>query len=104
MPRPSNTRERRAQMVRAFLEAVAARGYAGATVAEVAARAGLAPGLVHYHFRSKQELLLELLRHLRGLVRARVARRARPGDGAEEQLDAFIDGWLALEGDADRRA
>jgi TetR/AcrR family transcriptional regulator, transcriptional repressor of bet genes len=104
MPRPSNTRERRAQIVRAFLEEVARRGYAGATVPQVAARAGLAPGLIHYHFASKQELLLELLRHLRGLVDERVRRRVRPGDGAPARLDAFLDALLSLERDADRGA
>ena len=88
----------------AFLRVVAHRGYTGATIPQVAAAAGLAPGLIHYHFRSKQELLLELLRHLRGVVRQRLHRRRRPGDDAAAQLDAFIDAHLAIEEDADRLA
>ena len=37
---------------------MARRGYAEATVARVAAEAGLAPGLVYYHFKSKEDILV----------------------------------------------
>ncbi len=43
---------------------MATHGYEGASVADVAARAGLTPGLVHYHFKNKLEILVELVREL----------------------------------------
>lgn len=98
MPRPSNRRERRAQILAAFARVVAAHGYAGATIPQVAEQAGLAPGLIHYHFESKQELLLELLRHLQGVVDARLQERAARTD-AWRELDAFIDAHLSREGE-----
>ncbi|HEY4122015.1 MAG TPA: TetR family transcriptional regulator, partial [Byssovorax sp.] len=52
--------ERRAQIVAALARVMAARGYERATVAQIAAEAGLAAGLVHYHFASKRDVLLTL--------------------------------------------
>ena len=61
MGRPSNSAERRAQIVAAMVQVVAAMGYERATVQEVARVAGLAPGLLHYHFKSKREALIVLV-------------------------------------------
>ena len=38
---------------------MAKRGYDGASVADIAKAARLTPGLVHYHFKNKQELIYE---------------------------------------------
>src|SRR3954470_3511156 len=64
MPRPSNTEERRAQITRALVKVMAKRGYDGASVADIARAARLTPGLVHYHFKSKRDILLAVLRDL----------------------------------------
>lgn len=97
MARPSNTDTRRAEIARAFLEVLAKHGYEGATTAAVARVAGLAPGLVHYHFESKLEILLEALDRLvadhESALEARLGRAAGP----TAELDAFIDHHLALE-------
>lgn len=64
MSRRSNTDERRAQIVSGLMAVMATHGYEGASVADVAAHAGLTPGLVHYHFKNKLEILVELVRQL----------------------------------------
>jgi len=64
MPRPTNTDERRAQIARGLRAVMARQGYDGASIADVAAAAGLAPGIVHYHFASKLEILLAVLADL----------------------------------------
>jgi TetR/AcrR family transcriptional regulator, transcriptional repressor of bet genes len=102
MARPSNTDERRAQISAALVKVMAKRGYDGASVTEVAKVARLAPGLVHYHFKSKHEILLAVLHdlsatHLAGLE----ARLAAVAGNAASQLDAFIDYHLGLGVDAD---
>lgn len=38
------------------------KGYAGTTIAEIAAEAGVSRGLLHYYFKSKEELLAQVLR------------------------------------------
>lgn len=93
MARPSNTEERRTEIVEAMLRVMARQGYAKASVAAVAREAGLAPGLLHYHFRTKQEILLALIERLAQSVAARFERsRARTPEG---RVHAWIDAHLA---------
>ncbi|MCK4472718.1 MAG: helix-turn-helix transcriptional regulator, partial [Anaerolineae bacterium] len=58
-------RERRRDII---LEAAAAvfaeRGYQRATMKEVAAHAGIAPGTIYLYFKNKRDLLLAIADHL----------------------------------------
>jgi AcrR family transcriptional regulator len=58
-PATAPTRERLLAAARALVEE---RGYAGASVLAVADRAGVAAGTLYRHFRSKDELFVELFR------------------------------------------
>jgi len=62
---------RRAEILTALTRVLAAHGVEGATIQRVAAEAGFAPGLIHHHFRSKDELIEALLSELVGRFRAR---------------------------------
>ncbi|HEU4535358.1 MAG TPA: TetR family transcriptional regulator [Polyangiaceae bacterium] len=94
VPRAERAPERRRQIVRAMLEAVAERGYEGASVVEVARRAGLAPGLVHYYFRDKLALACALVEHVGEAAAEREAGRlARAPEGGRAL--ALIDAYLA---------
>ncbi len=84
--------ERREQLLDALVEVMAERGWAGASVARIAARADLAPGLVHYYFRRKLDLLLALTERLQAVLEERLA--ARPAS-----LRGVIDAALALPGE-----
>jgi TetR/AcrR family transcriptional regulator, transcriptional repressor of bet genes len=104
MGRPSNSDERRAQIVDALRRVMGRQGYERATVAAVAREAGLAPGLVHYHFESKAEILHELVGELVARARARIAaREGRAGD-AEGRLFAVLEALLGRGEDADPAA
>lgn len=74
---------------------MAERGYDGASIQAIARRAGLATGLIHYHFASKQEILLEAIRQLTQLVDERFQALARRAETPRERLRAFIDARLA---------
>src|SRR5262245_55843979 len=104
MARPSNTDARREQIVEGLLTVMAERGYAAATVAAVAKAAGLAPGLVHYHFDDKQEILLALVETLGRRVRARRDRLVTHARSPRARLFAAIDALLAPGDGADARA
>lgn len=97
MGRPSNRTERRDEILRAFAAVLADHGYAGATIAAVATEAGVAPGLIHHHFKNKQELLDALRRELISGFRARVHAYDERGD----PLLAYADGALKLDERAD---
>lgn len=104
MARPSNRAERRHTLAVAFGRLLAERGYAGATMAELARASGLRQGLVHYHFESKQEILLALLEHLAHGLEARVAARTTASSTPHQALLAYIDAHVALGDDADPTA
>ncbi|MBK8996180.1 MAG: TetR family transcriptional regulator [Myxococcales bacterium] len=101
MARPSNTAERKSQIVAALIRVMARTGYDGASVTQVAAEAGLAPGLVHYHFENKREILLAAIDELERRVGARwLARRGKSRD-AWGQLRSYLDAHVALGRDRD---
>lgn len=102
MARPPNTEHRRAQITAALVKVMAKRGYDGASIAEVAKVARLAPGLVHYHFKNKHEILLAVLHELSAQHRAGLEARLSESSGdAQAELAAFIDYHLGLGADAD---
>jgi AcrR family transcriptional regulator len=56
---PGGKRERtRAALIAATLEVVAAKGFAGASLDEIAARAGMTKGAIYSNFAGKAELLI----------------------------------------------
>lgn len=105
MGRPSNRAQRRAQIVDGLLSIICREGYDGASVAEIARSAGLASGLVHYHFPHKEAILVALVEHLTTVLEGRFAQRlAQATDDPLQRLDAFIDAHLAIDEQADPRA
>jgi len=84
---------------------MAREGYERATVAAVAREAALTPGLLHYHFATKREILIALIERLAAGLEERLTRRlALAGDDAPARLFACIDAHVAQGRDADPRA
>jgi TetR/AcrR family transcriptional regulator, transcriptional repressor of bet genes len=101
MPRPSNTQERRREIASALARVMARTGYDGASIAAIAAEAGVAAGGVHYHFGSKAEILTDLVDRLVGVARSRIEARLERADTARDRLLAILDGLLDAGGDAE---
>jgi TetR/AcrR family transcriptional regulator, transcriptional repressor of bet genes len=99
MARPSNTEQRRNEIINAFLEVMASQGYAKATITAIADKAGLAPGLIHYHFKNKQEILLELIKQVSDLTLERYQRNLQTAKSPQEKLRAYINARLAKDKD-----
>lgn len=53
--------DNRSQIILAAYRLLAEKGYDSATMKEIAAAASVAPGLIHYYFESKDQLLQEVL-------------------------------------------
>jgi len=96
MARASNSEARRSEIVQALQAVMARQGYEKATIQAIAAEAGLAPGLLHYHFKSKQEILVSLVSTLAGYAQQRFAQLAGNADDPPARLRAYIDARLAL--------
>ena len=96
MARTSNTEARRAEITGALLAVIARHGYDKATIQAIAAQAGLAPGLIHYHFKNKQEILVSLIGAMAQAAHARYL--AVLGDQVEPlpRLRAYLHARLGL--------
>ena len=102
MPPRRNTSERRAEIVDALLRVMADQGWAKATIARIAREAGLTPGLLHYHFQSKQEILLELVHRIESEHEARIQRLSKEAKTPTQRVRAMVLAYLKAgdEGDA----
>jgi AcrR family transcriptional regulator len=92
-PRPSDPQDQpttREKLIAAAFAVVGREGMDAASVKIIAAEAGVAPGLLHYHFATKEALLVEALRQALAsyVARSRARREATPR-GA--QIDAYFD-------------
>ena len=94
MPRQSNTEERRAAIVRGLLAAIGEHGYESATIQVIARQAGLAPGLIHYHFGNKREILVELMKTMSQFAAGRYTELARNAATPEQMLLAYLHSRL----------
>lgn len=95
MARPKNTQVRREEIVRGLLQVMARHGWEGASVGRIARAARITPGLVHYHFIDKREILLELLSLLEQKAADRVNRKVGTATTAMGRVEAFVDAHLA---------
>jgi AcrR family transcriptional regulator len=57
MGRKSNAPQRREQIVWALYDCLAERGQEKVTIKDIAAQAGLPPGVIHYYFKSKDDII-----------------------------------------------
>ncbi len=69
---------RRDQIVRAAIETIAEEGYARASFVRIARRASISPGLITYHFATRERLIRRVLQD----VHARLDRAMEGGDDA----------------------
>lgn len=114
MPKLGMAPIRRKQLVEAAIAAIHEHGFANATVARIARRAGISAGMVHHYFEDKDELLVATMRHLLAELRADAVARLATCRDPESRIGAIIDAcfgdsqfdgqvfsaWLALYGNA----
>ncbi len=65
--------DNRERLIAAGYAILAEKGIEATTVKEIAGRAGVSPGLFHYYFKSKDELLLAILYEAGGRFKDRMA-------------------------------
>jgi TetR/AcrR family transcriptional repressor of bet genes len=96
MGRKPNTESRRQQIVLALLMEMSTSGYERASTVSIAKRAGLAPGLIHYHFKNKEEILLALVDELILQAEAGFAAAMEASTTASAKLEAYITSRVGL--------
>jgi betaine-aldehyde dehydrogenase len=85
------------QLVEVTIDSLAELGYVGTTLAQIAARAGVSPGLVAHYFGDKDGLLDAAFRALARRVGNQVRARLRQVSTPRGRIQAVIDANLAPE-------
>jgi AcrR family transcriptional regulator len=91
------TPDSRNRILDAAVRRIAREGIDDVRIARIATDAGVSPALVHYHFDSREALLIEALEHsyeLAGTLRTPVTDHGT----ATERLHAMIDACLPIPG------
>lgn len=90
-----SSEERRAQISGAMLEVMAEHGYGKASMPKIADAADVTQGLIHYHFDSKQAILLDVLETIVAQQMAALEDVLESGASPTEALRAVVDLFLA---------
>ena len=107
-PVPSETPQepleesRRRQLIEVTIDSLAELGYVGTTLAKIASRAGVSPGLVAHYFDDKDGLLDAAFRSLARRVGDHVRARLRQISTPRARIQAVIDVNLSVEEFAQR--
>ena len=88
-------RARREQIVAAAITVLARDGYAKATFARIAEEAGISPGLITYHFGTRDELFDAIGRTIDQRMDAAMAGRAEGAGGYVEALQLMLVGYVS---------
>ena len=88
---------RRTQLVEVTIDSLAELGFVGTTLAQIASRAGVSPGLVAHYFGDKDGLLEAAFRSLARRVGTQVRARLRHAATPRGRIQAVIDANLAPE-------
>ncbi len=97
MPRPHVEEERRQQILEATWHVIAVSGFRSLRVSDVAKRAGVSSGMVHYYFDTKRDLLKAAFgRYYEHSVQRRQW-LMETGKGPLDLLKAIVESYLPIE-------
>jgi len=94
-PRDAGDDSRRRQLIEVTIDSLAELGFVGTTLAQIAGRAGVSPGLVAHYFGDKEGLLDAAFRTLARRVSDQVRVRLRLAQTPRGRIQAVIDANLA---------
>ena len=95
---PAIRASRRRELIEAAIHVIAQHGRAGCTVGRVAQQAGLSQGLMNFHFKSIDRLLVAAFDHLAAEFDSTWQRRvAAAGPDPEARIAAMIEAYFVPE-------
>lgn len=87
-------RARREQIVAAAIEVLAESGYARASFARIAQRAGVSPALITYHFAVKDELLTQIVTDVTAAMDQAMTARAENATSYLHALRGMLEAFV----------
>ena len=88
---------RTAQLIEVTIDSLSEVGFVGSTLAQIASRAGVSPGLVAHYFGDKDGLLEATFRTLSRRINERMKERSSTAHTPRGRIQAVIDANLATE-------
>ncbi|ACL02434.1 transcriptional regulator, TetR family [Desulfatibacillum aliphaticivorans] len=91
MGRKSNAAAKRIEIVEALYECLSQKGHETVTIKEIAVQAGVAPGAIHYYFKSKDEIVACLMEYLAEKYQSLFSEEFARIQGLEDFDERFVD-------------
>ncbi|MEW6079105.1 MAG: TetR/AcrR family transcriptional regulator [Thermodesulfobacteriota bacterium] len=91
MGRKSNATQRREEIVWSLFECLATSGHEKITIKEIASRAGLPPGVIHYYFKKKDDIVAALVASLTGTYQSLLDEALKSVTVPTKRLDRMLD-------------
>jgi AcrR family transcriptional regulator len=98
--RAEDARGRRGELIRAASSVLGRRGYADTSLKQIAREAGVAQGLLHYYFESKEDLLVAVVEELDDELTETWKRAV---GGIEDPLERIVAGLDAAQAQCAQR-
>ncbi|HEX2616892.1 MAG TPA: TetR/AcrR family transcriptional regulator [Flavobacteriales bacterium] len=95
-PKDNETRER---IVAAARELFRTQGLDGVNMRELAEKAGVNKGLLHYYFKTKDSIFKEVFQHQAGLLYAAITHILEAQGPFESKVSAIVDRYFDLLGE-----
>lgn len=87
---------RRSQLTKAAYRVVSRKGYYNFTIKDISRETGLSAGLVHYYFKDKQDLLLNLIRETNANIKEMLVSEMVKTDDPVVKIKTYIDQAFGL--------
>jgi AcrR family transcriptional regulator len=98
MGRRSNADQRREEIIRALFECLADGGHEKVTIKQIATRAALPHGVIHYYFEKKDDIVAALGTSITEtyarLVEETLAPLTNPAERMDRMLDLLVDAFV----------
>ncbi|MDD9949945.1 MAG: TetR/AcrR family transcriptional regulator [Zetaproteobacteria bacterium] len=94
MPRTDVAEERKEQIVKATIHCITQHGYDNFSMQDVARKAGISKGIIHYYFLNKDDLMMSVLENVSTRIEASVLHTLEKYSGAEKRLQIFVEACL----------
>lgn len=93
----------RHQLLRVAIDAFARQGFQGTSIDRIARAAGVTKGALYYHFRDKEDLLLEAVKDRIGEFERHVLDAVAPSADAYEQLRRVVEACFVTATESNHR-
>jgi AcrR family transcriptional regulator len=87
--------DRRSEIVKAAYRVLSERGYEATSIKDIAKAADIAPGLIHYYFATKEDLLVAVVEEANTIARNQFATLREGDPGGRDLATAAFDLSLA---------